>query len=177
MTCIIGMVQDGKVYIGGDSRTSRGNNLYITQRKKVFRVGEFIIGSMGSIRMSNVLQHQFFPNPIEIENIDRYMVVDFVEKLRTVLKETGVSTNEGNVESSAEFLVGVRGKLYRVASDFQVDKEVFDIMATGSGENHAMGAMLALDGLAPEQRILRSLEIVSQLDSSVSAPFHIEVLE
>lgn len=177
MTCIIGMVQDGKVYMGGDSQVSRSGNFYITQREKVFRVGEFIIGSAGSIRMSNIMQYHFSPTPIEIENIDRYMVINFVEQIRGIFKDLGFSTIENNVESCGEFLVGVRGKLYRIDSDFQVDREVFDIMAVGSGENHAMGAMLALSDLLPEQRIRRSLEIVSQLNCTVCAPFYVEILE
>lgn len=83
MTCIIGLADQGKVYIGADSIVSNGYTREITERSKVFRVGEFLIGSCGSIRMANVLQYHLSVRPIEEhEDVDRYMVVAFVEGVR-----------------------------------------------------------------------------------------------
>lgn len=45
--------------------------------------------------------------------------------------------------------------------------------ACGCGENYILGAMKALDGIPPRERIAKSLEITACFCNGVSAPFHI----
>lgn len=177
MTCIVGIAKDGKVYMGCDSITSNGYTREITKRSKVFRVGEFLIGTCGSIRMANILQYHLAVRPLEEnEDIDRYMVIAFIEAVRECLKSKGVASINSNVETSGDFLCGFRGKLYQCAADFQVDSYVGDTASCGCGSDYALGAMLALPDLPPQDRIRRALEVSAELCALVSAPFHIEVL-
>ena len=58
MTCIIGLVADGRVYLGGDSAAVHGWTRRRTRLRKVFRKGPFLVGYTTSFRMGQLLEHQ-----------------------------------------------------------------------------------------------------------------------
>lgn len=175
MTCIVGIATDGKVYIGGDSYAGReADYRRITNLRKVFKIGEFLIGYAGSFRMGQILQyHLEVRQQQDGETDDRFMVVAFAEAVRTVFKDKGFTWLESGRESGGQFLVGYRGKLYDMDSDFQVNTFQNGVMALGCGEQYALGAMLALNTLTPKKRITRALEIAAEM-ASVAPPFVIE---
>jgi len=179
MTCIIGLVHEGKVYMGGDSMAASGWDRSITALRKVFHVGEFLVGYTSSFRMGQILEyHLNVRSPEEGESELRYMVVAFAEAVRACLKSNGYSTVQNNEEKGGTFLVGYRGKLYCVANDFQVNPYAYNLGACGCGESYALGAMLALQEtlVDPEARILRALKITETFSSGVVGPFYVEVL-
>lgn len=51
MTAIVGLVEKGNVYIGGDSAGVAGLSISIRGDEKVFKVGPFIMGFTSSFRM------------------------------------------------------------------------------------------------------------------------------
>ncbi len=63
MTCIVGLVHEGVVYMGGDSAATSSAylNQTILATEKVFRNGEFLIGAAGSERASLLLRHSLSP--------------------------------------------------------------------------------------------------------------------
>lgn len=177
MTCIIGLALDGKVYMGSDSASSSGYDRHITALRKVFRVGEFLIGYQDSFRMGEILQyHLEVRQQQDGETDERYMVVGFIEAVRECLKAKGYTRIDNNTETGGRFLVGYRGHVYVVDNDFQINHWLSGIATCGAGEQYALAAMLALHDWKPEERIRRSLEISSELSVYVTAPFHIEVL-
>lgn len=177
MTCIIGLEYEGRVYIGGDSMSSSGNDRLETRLRKVFRAGPFLIGYTTSFRMGQILQyHLSVRQQQDGETDERYMVVAFVEAARECLKDKGFTTINSNNEQAGSFLVGYKSSLYEVCSDFQVNQWVSGIATLGAGTEYALGAMVALDTLKPEERIKRALEITCQLCPTVCGPFVVEVL-
>lgn len=177
MTCIVGIATGDKVYIGGDSITSDGYSRNVTARRKVFRSGELLIGTCGSIRASNLLQQSLTIRALEEgESAEHFLVTGVIEAMRTLLKTGGVSKIENNVEQGEDMLIGFRGRLFSVANDFQVDTYTDGIAAVGAGEAYARAAVLALSDLPPEARVRRALEISAELCALVSPPFFIEVL-
>jgi ATP-dependent protease HslVU (ClpYQ) peptidase subunit len=177
MTCIIGIAEKGKVYIGGDSMSSNGPNREATALRKVFRTGQFLIGYTTSFRMGQILQYHLIvpPQPEDMSD-ERYMVVEFIEAVRTCLKVKGYAAVNNNQESGGTFLVGYKSGLYGVYSDFQVNHCLSNVAACGAGEEYALGALTALDRLTPKKRIRRALQIVSQLSNYVCEPFYVETL-
>lgn len=177
MTCIAGIAQGGKVYIGGDSITSNGWSKASTARRKVFRHGELLIGVCGSVRTSNLLQHSLSVRaPEEGEEVECYIVTGVIDSSRNLLKAGGVARVEHNVEAGDDMLIGFRGQLFRIASDFQVDAYIEGIAAVGAAEDYALATMIALPDLQPEDRIRRALEVSAELCVFVSPPFYVEVL-
>jgi len=179
MTCIIGMIQDGKIYLGGDSAATDNWDTRVTRLKKVFRRGEFLIGYTSSFRMGQILQHHLDVRPQEsTEDNEHYMVAGFVEAVRECLKQFAYTKIEHSKEEGGSFLVGYNGGLYNVMSDFQVNfyHDAYD--AIGVGAQYALGAMRVLgEMVTPEARIYRALGAAAYFSNGVCAPFYVEVLE
>jgi ATP-dependent protease HslVU (ClpYQ) peptidase subunit len=104
------------------------------------------------------------------------MVTVFAEHVRTLLKDKGVAKVESNAESGGQFLVGYRGHLYSVMSDFQVNEMADGYDAVGAGAEYALGALRALRGVAPTTRVRRALEVSAHFNMAVSAPFFVRSL-
>jgi ATP-dependent protease HslVU (ClpYQ) peptidase subunit len=103
----------------------------------------------------------------------RYMVTVFAKAVRTVLKEHGFAKEDSNVETGGTFLVGYRRGLYEVCSDFQVNRHLDGFEAVGCGEPFALGAMMALADLEPENRIVQALKIAAHFSGAVCPPFKV----
>jgi len=172
MTCIVGMVENGKAYIGADSAAVDGSTVRALKQPKIFRRGAFVIGYTGSFRMGQLLQY-FLDVPEQGWGIsdEEYMVTVFAEAVRKCLKEHGYLKVENNREEIGTFLVGYRGGLYRVASDLQATQTLDGMTACGSGEEYALGALYVLEDLRAEERILVALTAASYFDSNVAPPF------
>ena len=183
MTCVAGLVQGGRVYIAGDSAGSNdADQLTLRLDRKVFRRDDLdmIFGGAGSFRMFQLLRYGFTPAlAAEEENIERYMATVFVDALRACFKDRGFATKKEEQEQGGHFLVGVRGRLFVIESDYQVGESLDGYAAAGSGDDIARGALFAtrhLD-LSPEKRLTLALEAAQHHNTSVRAPFLIECLQ
>jgi ATP-dependent protease HslVU (ClpYQ) peptidase subunit len=178
MTCIVGLVDEGKVYIGGDSAAVSGLSLTIRKDKKVFRNGDFLIGGTTSFRMLQLLHYAFVPPAYDAStDLEKYMATAFVDALRECLKAGGYATKEKEQESGGVFLVGFQGHLFCIYSDYQVQEALSGYDACGSGDDVALGVLYATPDLHPRKRIELALQGAEQHNGGVRAPFYVEVLE
>jgi ATP-dependent protease HslVU (ClpYQ) peptidase subunit len=162
------------VYIGVDSAAVQGWTRRVSDVPKVFRRGRFLIGYTTSFRMGQLLEHYLEVPPQHVDEADsRYMVTKFVEAARKLLKEKGFAKVEANNEKGGQFLVGYRGTLYSIQSDFQVGQTADGLDAVGSGAEFALGAMKALSKTSPTRRIKRALEISAHFNMGVCGPFYV----
>ena len=177
MTCVVGVVQKGRVYIGVDSAAVQGWTRRASQVSKVFRRGPFLIGYTTSFRMGQLLEHHLNV-PAQTDKVSdmTFMVTQFIEAVRVLLKEKGFTKIESNTEKGGQFLVGYRGQLYTIESDFQVGHQVEQFDAIGSGAEFALGAVKALEGKKPQVRVRRALEIAAHLNMGVCGPFTLKTL-
>lgn len=178
MTCIIGLAHEGTVYIGADSASGTDGTWEVRATKvpKVFRLGDFLIGYTTSFRMGQILHYHLEVRPQESEGDNlSYMVRVFIPAVRACLKEHGFSKIENNQEEGGFFLVGYRGRLYSIASDFQVNEMADGLDALGCGREYALGAMMAFEseGIPPPERIFRSLAIAACFSGGVIGPFRV----
>lgn len=167
MTCIVGRVHDGKVTLGADSIGVGGYDYTIRKDKKLFRLGEFIVGCSGSYRMIQLIQYKFHPPTIpDGMEMHEYMVVHFIEELRKVLKDGGFAEVNMNVEKGGTFLIGIRDRLFQIQPDFQVKEGSSGTDSVGCGQDYALGAMLAGADLE------KALQVAEQCSCGVKGPFH-----
>lgn len=167
MTCIVGRVHDGKVTLGADSIGAGGYDYTIRKDKKLFRLGEFVIGCTTSYRMIQLIQYEMHPPAIPDDmDLHEYMVVHFIKELRRVLKDGGFAEIDQGVEKGGQFLVGIRDRLFRIDSDFQVGEGVYGLFSVGCGQNYALGAMLAGADLE------KALQVAESCSCGVKGPFH-----
>jgi hypothetical protein len=192
MTCIVGLVDRGKVYIGGDSAGIGGWNLTIRKDRKVFRNGDFLIGGTASFRMIQLLQHAFKPPTFdygmahdleedgEAFSIEKFMSTTFVDAIRQCFKDGGYAQKTNEQESGGQFLVGFRGHLFDIQSDYQVQEALCRYDAIGCGLEVALGSLHATDGLletrTSQERLMTALEAAEYHNAGVRGPFYVEAL-
>lgn len=178
MTCIVGIVEDGSVYVGGDSAAAtHGWGISTRVDAKVGLVGEFAIGYTDSFRMGQVLLHRFQPPPIE-GDLMAYMVGPFVDELRRTLKLAGYAERQNERESAGTFLVGVRGRLFRICSDYQVGESTDGYDSVGCGADIALGSLYSSGlvlGNGPRARISEALSAAEHFSGGVRRPFKLVV--
>lgn len=168
MTCIIGILDQGKVYIGGDS--AGVSNLSVTVRadEKVFTNGEFIMGFTSSFRMGQLLRYKFDPPKKSRSQTDmQYMTTSFIDAVRKCFKENGF----GNESVGGNFLVAYNNKLYNIDTDYQVGIPLNNYDAIGCGSEIALGSLYATAGMNPQERITKALDAATEFNAGVRPPF------
>lgn len=171
----MGLVEDGIVYMGGDSAGVSGFNLTVRADEKVFRNGNYLMGFTSSFRMGQLLRYAFDPPIIEQgEDINKFMTTRFVDAVRQCLKDGGYARKENEEESAGTFLVGYKGRLFKIESDYQVGTSVLKFDAAGCGESFALGALFLMDpGLAPQGKVEMALWVAEQFSTGVRWPFKV----
>jgi ATP-dependent protease HslVU (ClpYQ) peptidase subunit len=175
MTCVVGLVHKRRVYIGADAAAVQGWTRRQSRVCKVFRRGPFLMGYTTSFRMGQLLEHHLeVPKQHADQSDMSYLVTNFIESVRALLKEKGFTKIESNSEKGGQFLVGYRGRLYSIESDFQVGVLADDFDAIGSGSDFALGALRALERMPPVPRIKRALAVAAHFNMGVCGPFVIK---
>lgn len=184
MTCIVGLVHDKGVTIGGDSRCTAGwvHTNHATSTPKVFRVADMIIGSTGTHRMCQLIQFALV-KPEHPEGMDciAYLVTHFANAVRDCLKAAGHAEKEKDRESyDGALLIGYRERLFSMGGDYAIDEDANSYCAVGSGQEVALGSMHTSarmgELLSPEKRITWALEAAATFSNGVGGPFVIETL-
>lgn len=175
MTVIVGWIQHGTVYMGADSLGSDGYSRERRVAPKVFTLGEFIMGYTSSFRMGQLLQYKLVI-PKHPEGMDEfeYMVKHLVEAIRTTLLEGGYASKLNNTERGGDFLVGYRGRLFGIGSDFQVGEAMHNFNSVGAGEYFANAALWATrnQNLEPYARLELAMQAAEEFCVTISSPFH-----
>lgn len=176
MTCIAGWLEKGKVWMGADSAGVAGWDLTVRADPKLFKVGEeFLIGATSSFRMLQLLRYQI-EIPEHPQGMDdfEYMVRHFVEAVRLTFDEFKFGKREGNAgDEGGWFIVGYRGGLYVIQSDFQVAVSQAPFAAVGCGAHFALGALDALRSVQmdPDARLRAVLTTAENWSAGVRGPF------
>lgn len=179
MTCIVGIVRDGEIYIGTDSLACSGWGAIVCEKFKAFRKGEFVFGLSGSPRMKQLLDYSLELPPLPEGDLDlfKYVAHDIVESVRKCLRDGGYLQKEKDRESAegSYFLVGGRGRLFRIGSDLEVTENIWGYDAIGSGGDFALGSLYRslTIGEETESAIVSALMAAEQFNIGVRGPFHI----
>lgn len=173
MTCIVALVHNNRVYMGGDSAAS--DSVGITERvePKVWKQGQFIIGFCNSFRMGDILKYQFrAPAHPDRISTDRYMRTAFVDEVMICFKENNFLWSENGSWGGGNFIVGYRGRIFNIGDDFHVgeSREGFD--SIGSGYQIALGSLYTSTG-KPQTRIRLALTAAEKFAMGVRGPFKI----
>ena len=178
MTCILGLIDDGKMYMGADSAGVSGWDILIQKPSKIFIAGSCIIGVAGDPRALQLLRYSFkLPDHPEGMENEEYIAVLFTDAVREVMKIAGYAKKENEQEKiDSTILVAYRGELFRIESNYQFIQVTQNYFAVGGGSLESLGSMYATQDIAltPENRITRALEASEAFNMGVRAPFHIK---
>lgn len=181
MTCIIGMLNDGIVYMTGDHIGTDGYDVELQKRSKVFKNGDFVIGYTSSFRMGQLLEHVWEPpkKPKDCKSVYTFMVKHVVPSLIKLFDENKFMRIVSDLDNASkrsvngqayggEFLIGYKDHLFKIQSDFAVLECTRNFDAIGAGEDFAKGALGAmlefcipgLGNLSPETCLREALKVV-----------------
>ena len=179
MTCIVALIHENKVFMGGDAAASDDKSGLIFQRTdpKVFKVGQYGIGFVDSFRMGQILQYNWTPpkyTPTKTNSgLDKFMRTKFVESVKDAFRANGYGSQvSGQEDEGGIFLIGVEGRIFTMDEDFHIAENIVNYMAEGSGAFLALGALYATKNQKnPKIRMKLALEAASTFNMAVSPPY------
>jgi ATP-dependent protease HslVU (ClpYQ) peptidase subunit len=171
VTCIVGIADKGRVWIGGDSAGSNGWSTHIRSDTKVFRNGPYVLGFTTSFRMGQLLRYRLQAPEPDGWDIDRFMATTFVDAVRQCLKDGGWAKTDNGQERGGTFLVGYRDRLYEIEDDFQIGYTACGYAAVGSGYLVALGSLYATTGSDAAERVSQALKAAEHFTGGVCGPF------
>ena len=185
MTCIVALIHENKVFMGGDAAASDDKSGLIFQRTdpKVFKVGQYGIGFVDSFRMGQILQYNWTPPKYTptagYRNLDKFIRTKFVDSVKEAFKEHGYGNFGSGTEDGDEggiFLITVQGagRIFSMDSDFHIGEADVQFMAEGAGQELALGSLFSTSAVkTPRKRVRMALEAASKFNMSVRPPFTI----
>lgn len=173
MSCVVGLLNNGSIYMGADgvATTDEGEKRPIIA-DKIFKNKNYLMGFTGSVRTGQLAAPKFLNPPSNI--------YDLPDALRELLIEKGsllINDSQQHLQS-CNFLVGYQGRLFEILSDFQLNEIRGNFTAIGSGGTYAMGSLFSTKKWkSPINRITSALEAASYFDGSCGKPFMFDVIE
>jgi len=174
MSCVIGLLHEGSVYIASDgiATTDDGEKRPIIATK-IFKNKDYLIGFTGSVRTGQLVGPKFLDPPSSI--------YDLPDAIREILSEKGslVISNETQQHLNAcNFLIAHKNRLFEMLMDFQMNEVMGDFSAIGSGSPYAQGALHATTKWnSAEKRLKAALNAACEYDMSCGLPYTIEKME
>jgi ATP-dependent protease HslVU (ClpYQ) peptidase subunit len=176
VTVIAGVVDGGRVWMGGDSAFSNmaTHEIIACSNQKVFKVGAFLVGVCGSARVADVLRYSFTaPKHARRLEVGRYMRTVFLDAAREAFRRSGLYQKDEPEKIDAQVLLGYRGRLFVLEEDLHIHEAIDDFAAIGSGGQVASGAMAVTRSAAPRKRILSAMQAAERYTASVRRPFYV----
>jgi hypothetical protein len=179
VTAIVGLVDQGTVFMGGDSAGISGYWLETRSDPKVFVARGFLYGFTSSFRMGQLLRFRFQPPAIAHgRDLFEYMATDWIDAVRECFKAHAFGVTKDGQQEGGAFLVGIGGRLFSVHDDFQVGESAHGYDAVGCGREIAVGSLHATHGtgVMASIRIDLALTACALFSIGVRGPFTIKSL-
>lgn len=176
MTCVVGIIENNKIYMGADSLAS-DSSFHAEPRKdeKIFHIDNFLIAYSNSYRVGQLIRYKMkIPKKDSSKDTFQFMVVDFVESLRYTLQEGGCQIINSNQQTcmDGELLIGFEKRLFIIDQDYQVGESELNFNSCGSGSSYALGSLFSTStSKSPRYRINMALKAAQKFTCNVREPF------
>jgi len=173
MTCLVGVIKEGKTYIGTDGyATTEDCERKSIICRKLFVTGKYVVAFSGHIRTGQLLYPESgFKFPDSIYQIPNHMYLWLKEYEAVGRDETQVAIIQSN------FMILTKDKIYEVLMDLSISEIDPSIGYTsiGSGTPFAMGSLYttAGSGMPPKMRIETALNAAAEYIKNVGPPYSI----
>lgn len=179
MTCIVGLVDGEKVYIGADGVAVAESGLVsVYTDKKLINNSGVLIGVAGSPRIAQLIRYSFIRPAYETDkygdDVHRWVATEFVDALRVIVGDE--KNKEEFKESNTSFLIGFKGRLFQVHNNFVVKEDTCGYDAMGIDPSIALGVLWTTRDrdIPPETRVELAMEATKFHNAFVQGPFLIE---
>lgn len=167
MTCIIGLKENGKVYLGSDSRGILVNGNIQDGFEKIFKIEKYTFAISGQFGLRILFQH------LNFSNISYSAVLDILKNMSFFIKDEYKKNSHLLITNGAEL-----GYIDLSSGDYKYSNE-FDMppIFLGDGQNIAQNHYEKYISLSPIDRIKNSIDKTAlDLPSSVGGePIVIEI--
>jgi len=197
MTCIVAVVKDGKVWMGGDRFVTDGNwGRFIDGSPKIAAISafgrlEFLIGCAGNGRCCDiVLNMEINEIDVSVDSMLRWNDRDAEYNVREILVEAirlklamkgALMKDDDGQDKGCAILVGHMGRLFAIGENFSVSVITEDHVAIGAAKEYALGSLITTKGLAdelsPAERLEIALMSAQKYNITVAEPFDFLELE
>lgn len=180
MSVVVAIKENGNVYIGADSQSTKGSTR-ITLRNpnnykvwKVINSNNTLMASVGSARDANIIRvvpgivddYDEFYNRVDYKFVVKYVAPNIVKELR---KAGFLSGGDYLEVMDSAYLFAYKDKLFLIDRDCCV-LEIDDYVAIGSGASEAIGSLLSTEGESPRARIIKAIKASAANDIYVDYP-------
>ena len=194
MSVVVGVQHGGVVYVGADSQaTSGGGDKYVRLNRKVFSSCGYIIGVVGSSRVTQILKaannlpqlpaylktadENEAENEGLISDMEDFFVSEFIPAVRTLCDDAGIQISRSNDESTdsdnSDILVAIGPWMVVIEPDWQVGIYADKYIAIGSGQLTALGSLATTGNMSPQKRVHLALQASAKHSNTVCPPFYI----
>jgi hypothetical protein len=169
MTCIVGIADGTRVYIGSDRSASDDITITSTCRPKVHVKNDFIFAYAGSFGTGQLMEMIV---DLDITHDDPYLTIRLfmVEQMKKAIDAFGSDSEE----DVAQFLIGCKGRLFEFSTE---DWSVIEVeeSAVGSGAPIALGSLYTTKGIYTDtyQRVKMALESAIYYSPTCAGPIDI----
>lgn len=172
MTCIVGLIDNGVSYIGGERGASTDSTIISIAEPKVWKTGEYLFGYYGTF-MGERLKYNFEPPEIGDNDVVTFMNSVFLRALHECYDDWWMQRHQDD-----ELMIIVRNKIFiHNAEDMNITHYDVEYMAEGSGMGFALGSLhtssLMTESWTPEDRVQAALEAAVTFSPSCLAPIDI----
>lgn len=181
MTCIVGIVSEGKVFMGGDSYIGCDYSSSVLEDPKIFKKDNMIFGVTGTLRGLQLMKYKnWIPKYREDEYSSEmeYICSDFIDALKKLFKDNGYSYLEDNQDKQQDwYLLGWGGKLYTIQCNFQVVTLQRKYHSIGVAADVALGCLYSNEKFLSDDSvgyITMALKAAQEFSCGVRGPFIIE---
>jgi hypothetical protein len=166
VTCIVGLVHDNTIYMGGDRSASDDSSIVSMIKPKVCIRDEWIYGYAGTIGIGQLINYIDLPSPEG--DIEKLIRLDICESLKTMIDSHARDTEN----EDTGFLIGAKGRLF----EFNVgDWGVLEVdqSSIGSGNQIAFGSLYTSIDNNPIDRIGMAVGAAITYSPSCQGPIDI----
>lgn len=174
MTCIVGLVQNKTVWLGGDrAATGDGLNRILIKEPKIFEKQGIGFGVCGLPKVMDALQHAIELPSFTGGDDKGYLVSHVIPAIREGLKNLDCTVpHHGQQYFHGAMLIGFAGRLYQLEGNFQLVESAQGFDAVGSGAEPALGSLRSTKG-NPKKRLLEALKVSAENNAGVAPPFDV----
>jgi hypothetical protein len=166
MTCIVGIVDEGIVYIGGERSIGDDSSILSSPVSKVGMRDQWVYGYSGTIGIGQLM---------DIITLPRAEGADFKTIKTKIVPALSVAIDNYSREAAdhdTQWLIGINGRLYELsASDWGV-VEVHHT-AIGAGTQYALGSIYTSICNPPDVRVRMAIEAAITYSPSCQGPIDI----
>jgi ATP-dependent protease HslVU (ClpYQ) peptidase subunit len=183
MTAILGLFEDEKLWLIGDSYTGNADHdcKDLCLSPKVYKHLNFIIGLCGSPKHELIFEEVFKKETkkksfVESENWIKFKLPIVFKQACIKAKVTSKDVDGEVVMGDSSFLIGYNKKFYYLDSDFSIWATQKTTVGIGVAAPYALGALTALEentSLTAEEKLKKAMTIAAELSHYVSKPYKI----